>query len=113
MSNIEDILSIQKQFYDELYAQNSDVEFTLDHEMVKANSEWETNKEIQIQIGELDNAIKTMARNKSPGPDGLTTEFYQTFWDLLLFIFCSYSMFPESTAISYSSGGGSKFDSQS
>ncbi|CAB4042078.1 Hypothetical predicted protein [Paramuricea clavata] len=29
---------------------------------------------------ELMAAVKHMHRNKSPGPDGLTMEFYQTFW---------------------------------
>lgn len=30
---------------------------------------------------DLDNAIKNMQNNKSPGNDGLTKEFYQIFWD--------------------------------
>ena len=30
---------------------------------------------------ELTAALKKMHSNKSPGPDGLITEFYRTFWD--------------------------------
>jgi len=29
---------------------------------------------------EITNAIKSLAHNKAPGPDGLTAEFYQTMW---------------------------------
>ena len=32
---------------------------------------------------ELDAAIQKMQDNKAPGPDGLSTEFYRTFWPLL------------------------------
>ena len=32
---------------------------------------------------ELDSAIQKMHDNKAPGPDGLSTEFYRTFWPLL------------------------------
>ena len=33
-----------------------------------------------ITRAELDVSIRKMHLNKSPGPDGLSTEFYQTFW---------------------------------
>ena len=32
---------------------------------------------------ELDTALKRMHDNKAPGPDGLSTEFYKTFWPML------------------------------
>ena len=32
---------------------------------------------------ELDNAVKKLSRNKSPGLDGLTSEFFQMFWPML------------------------------
>ena len=32
---------------------------------------------------ELLNALKGILNNKSPGNDGLTKEFYETFWDEL------------------------------
>lgn len=34
-----------------------------------------------LKLEELDKAIKQMAKDKSPGLDGLTTEFYVFFWD--------------------------------
>ena len=42
-----------------------------------------TNNNEHFKIQEFDQAVKNLASGKSPGPDGLTAEFYQTFWDLL------------------------------
>ena len=39
--------------------------------------------EILISKDELIYSLKNMPRNKSPGNDGLTKEFYETFWDEL------------------------------
>ena len=36
-----------------------------------------------MTVEELHQAVKDMAKNKTPGYDGLTTEFYLTFWDQL------------------------------
>ena len=37
----------------------------------------------KLFIVELTEAIRKLNKNKSPGPDGLTPEFYQKFWDYL------------------------------
>lgn len=34
-----------------------------------------------LSIDELDKAVHQMAKGKSPGPDGLTVEFYIFFWN--------------------------------
>jgi hypothetical protein len=36
-----------------------------------------------IEIAELDTALKSMAAGKAPGPDGVITEFYKKFWELI------------------------------
>ena len=36
-----------------------------------------------VTLQELTEALKLMNRNKSPGPDGLTVEFYSLFWESL------------------------------
>ena len=37
----------------------------------------------KLSIVELTEAVTKLNKNKSPGPDGLTPEFYQKFWDYL------------------------------
>lgn len=39
--------------------------------------------EADITIFELDKAVDNLSLNKSPGCDGLTSNFYRHFWDLL------------------------------
>lgn len=39
------------------------------------------NIEHPITKGELHNVLKSFANNKTPGSDGLTKEFYETFFD--------------------------------
>ena len=45
--------------------------------------EQSTKSEFLISEEELICALKNMPKNKSPGNDGLTKEFYETFWDEL------------------------------
>ena len=37
----------------------------------------------EITLAECTKALSMMQNNKSPGSDGLTTEFYQAFWDII------------------------------
>ena len=39
--------------------------------------------EKHIDIDELDNAVKSLKHNKSPGFDGISAEFYVKYWDVL------------------------------
>lgn len=44
--------------------------------------------ESDLRIEELDSAVLSMALIKSPGPDGLTTDFYRYFWmDVRILLF--------------------------
>ena len=43
--------------------------------------------EKEITESDLYNAIKSVVNNKSPGNDGLTTGFYETFWDQIIDLF--------------------------
>ena len=52
----------------------------LNQEETKIMNNPSTNTEIEAMI-------KTLSKNKSPGPDGFTGEFYQTFREELMLIF--------------------------
>ena len=42
-----------------------------------------------ITESEFLNALKSMPNNKSPGNDGLTKEFYETFWEEIKTLLCN------------------------
>ena len=84
VTNDIDILNETQKFYQELYAEEptngkiqrdflDNINLKLaDHEQIECDGE--------IAIQELTKALQTMPNNKSPGKDGLTKEFYKTFW---------------------------------
>ena len=52
------------------------VDFQLPEEMA-------STCEGEITLAECTKALSMMQNNKSPGSDGLTTEFYRAFWDII------------------------------
>ena len=49
------------------------------HNLLRPNQEEIENINRPITSTEIETVIKNLPTNKSPGPDGLTGEFYQTF----------------------------------
>ena len=49
------------------------------HNMPRLNQEEIENMSRPITSTEIETVIKTLPTNKSPGPDGFTGQFYQTF----------------------------------
>ena len=90
ISNPAEILKAQKEFYHKLFS----VDY-LDHNKSLLDCMNYTNaydiprisdasKEIcdaDITLQEIEDAVKGLANNKAPGPDGLPGEFYQMFWN--------------------------------
>ena len=60
----------------EEFSDSSNVDFQLPEEMASIC-------EGEITLAECTKALSMMQNNKSPGSDGLTTEFYRAFWDII------------------------------
>ena len=85
------ILMEIKNFYKELYSTqfNSSISYEsqrdkacFDH-FTKFQSESSNEMETQLTLDELTKSLKQFSNNKTPGSDGLSKEFYETFWTLL------------------------------
>ena len=78
------ILQMQKEFYSKLYEKDEDVSFTLKNSSsirVPQNIKEEQCQPLKLQ--DLEEAIKTMRNNRTPGEDGLPIDFYKVFWKIL------------------------------
>ncbi|VDI42306.1 Hypothetical predicted protein [Mytilus galloprovincialis] len=95
VTNTEGILDTQYDFYNKLYSSvKTDDEVMkefLKNVNTKINQEDVDLCDNDITVKEIEFALQKMARNKSPGSDGLTVEFYCTFFsslkDILLKLF--------------------------
>ena len=82
----EEILTCINDFYKKLYISSNPDKVAINsyiNEEDSLNILDDNDKyscDVDLQIEELDIALKNMKRNKSPGIDGLPTEFYQFFW---------------------------------
>ena len=73
-----------RDYYKQLYANKMDNleemdKFLEKHNFSRLNQEEIENINRPITSTEIESVIKNLPTNKSPGPDGFTDEFYQTF----------------------------------
>ena len=83
-----EIQRIMRDYYKQLYANKMDNleemdKFLEKHNLLRLNQEEIENINRQITNTEIETVIKNLPTNKSPGPDGFTGEFYQTFREKL------------------------------
>jgi len=83
------IQMIIKDYYEQLYGNKMDNLEEMDRFLEKFNLPRQNQEEIEIMNNpiastEIEAVIKKLPKNKSPGPDGFTGEFYQTSWEELM-----------------------------
>ena len=91
MDNVE-IQSIVKNYYEQLYGYKMDNLEEMNRFLEKFNLPRLNQEEIEIMNNliistEIEAVIKHLPKNKSPGPDGITGEFYQPFREELMPVF--------------------------
>ena len=74
----------QKKFYEQLYLNIEQIDpdiFFFNNSLPKSNENEQNSCEGHITDLECKTALKDMKNQKSPGSDGISTEFYKIFWN--------------------------------
>ena len=81
ITNTNEILQRQKEFYTELYQEDPHVNFTMvNTQQLYVPKEIQETQQEHLNIQELQEAMKLMNNNKTPGEDGIPVDFYKVFW---------------------------------
>ena len=86
VTNQEDVIKMQVDYYNKLYKNKGQTEkqsFDKFVDNVNLKTIEQEDKEAcegLLKLAECENALKTMKNDKSPGIDGLTAEFYKCHW---------------------------------
>ena len=85
-----EIQRIIRDYYEQLHGNKMDNFEEMDRFLEKFNLPRLNEEEIEtmnsITSNEIEAVMKNLSKNKSPGPDGFTGEFYQTFREELMLI---------------------------
>ena len=82
--NQDVILAKQREFYVDLYASDPSIDFSLTNDQnIYIPEHMQQSFEYEFNIEELKLAIMSMKKNKMPGKDGISVDFYQRFWEII------------------------------
>ena len=78
------ILKEQAKYYANLYEEDTNVKFGLVNSSgVKITAAMKANLDRELSLAECKQAVFELKRDKTPGLDGLSVEFYQAYWEQL------------------------------
>jgi hypothetical protein len=90
VSEIAEIGSEQKKFYEELYSEKHDIpekeikqaekHFLEELEITEVTDEDNSMLDTPINRAEISKALSDLPNNKAPGSDGISANFYKFFW---------------------------------
>ena len=87
VSDHKNVLEECRLFYKKLYSANTEVDpenfpfFCREQNIPKLTEAEKNSCEHELTEAELYSTLKSFSKNKSPGLDGITAEFYITFWE--------------------------------
>ena len=89
ISDCKKILTMQKDFYESMFSSKPTMQVegskyhTYLHNIPKNTDHTRIIKDSDIELEELETAIRSSKQNKAPGPDGFSNEFFKFFIDSL------------------------------
>ena len=103
----DNVQKVQVDFYTNLF-KSEGVDHVLKNKFIEAidkklPDDLKEMVDSDLSIEELGKCLKIMKNNKSPGPDGICTEFYKCYWNIVKFdLFDVYNHCFESGELTYS-----------
>ena len=86
----EDMIKLAEHYYTTLYTPSKTDLRRQQRVLRNMISAEDRNLDVSHSLKELTKAVFQQKDHKSPGPDGITVEFYKAFWQLIQFKYLEY-----------------------